>query len=96
MILELLKLKQQMALLKLKSSEIDGFVSLGLSKEKIQVYDFLAHGVFSDYNGLLGLGFLEGVKFVSILKKTPLHCPNLELYHFSTSIKTLCTFKKHY
>ena len=45
--------------------EIDTFASLGLTKEKfqIQVYDFLAHGIFSDYNGLLGLDFLEGTKF---------------------------------
>lgn len=45
--------------------EIDTFTSLGLTKEKfqIQVYDFLAHGIFSDYNGLLGLDFLEGTKF---------------------------------
>ena len=45
--------------------EIGRFSSLGLTKEnfQIQVYDFLAHGVFSDYNGLLGLDFLEGTKF---------------------------------
>ena len=45
--------------------EIDTFVSLGLKKSKfqIQVYDFIAHGIFSDYNGLLGLDFLEGTKF---------------------------------
>lgn len=45
--------------------EIDSFASLGLVKNKfqIQVYDFLAHGIFSDYNGLLGLDFLEGTKF---------------------------------
>ncbi len=45
--------------------EIDTFVSLGLTKQKfqIQVYDFLAHGIFSDYNGLIGLDFLEGTKF---------------------------------
>jgi len=45
--------------------EIDTFSSLGLTKEKfqIQVYDFLAHGIFSDYNGLLGPDFLEGTKF---------------------------------
>lgn len=41
------------------------FSSLGRIKEKfqIQVYDFLAHGIFSDYNGLLGLDFFEGTKF---------------------------------
>ena len=45
--------------------EIESFASLGIEKEKfeIQVYDFIAHGIFSDYNGLLGLDFLEGTKF---------------------------------
>ena len=45
--------------------EIGTFSSLGMTKEnfQIQVYDFLAHGIFSDYNGLLGLDFLEGTKF---------------------------------
>lgn len=45
--------------------EIDLFSSLGLTKEKfqIQVYDFFAHSILSDYNGLLGLDFLEGIEF---------------------------------
>jgi predicted aspartyl protease len=45
--------------------EIVSFSSLGIEKQKfeIQVYDFIAHGIFSDYNGLLGLDFLEGTKF---------------------------------
>jgi predicted aspartyl protease len=45
--------------------EVNSFASLGQIKDKfqIQVYDFLAHGVFSDYNGLLGLDFLEEKKF---------------------------------
>jgi predicted aspartyl protease len=45
--------------------EIHTFFSLGLTKKnfQIQVYDFLAHGIFSDYNGLLGLDFFEGTKF---------------------------------
>ncbi len=45
--------------------EIDHVHSLGITKEKlrIQVYDFLAHGIFSNYDGLLGLDFLEGRKF---------------------------------
>ena len=45
--------------------EIGSFSSLGLTKNRfqIQVYDFLAHGIFSDYNGLLGLDFLEGTRF---------------------------------
>lgn len=45
--------------------EIGRFSSLGQTLEKfqIQVYDFLAHGIFSDYNGLLGLDFFEGTQF---------------------------------
>ena len=45
--------------------ELNAFGSLGMVKQdfQIQVYDFLAHGIFSDYNGLLGLDFLEGTKF---------------------------------
>lgn len=45
--------------------EVKSFSSLGITRSKfqIQVYDFLAHGIFSDYNGLLGLDFLEGTKF---------------------------------
>ena len=37
----------------------------GITKNKfqIQVYDFLAHGVFSDYDGLLGMDFWQGYKF---------------------------------
>ena len=45
--------------------ELVSFASLGIFKQnfQIQVYDFIAHGIFSDYNGLLGLDFLEGTKF---------------------------------
>ena len=51
--------------------EVGSFASLGQTKEnfQIQVYDFLAHVVFSDYNGLLGLDFLEGTKFCIDTKK---------------------------
>lgn len=45
--------------------EIGSFESLGLTKQdfQVQVYDFLAHGIFSDYDGLLGLDFFEKIKF---------------------------------
>jgi predicted aspartyl protease len=44
---------------------IEQFNAFGIEKQnfEIQVYDFLAHGIFSDYNGLLGLDFLESTKF---------------------------------
>ena len=39
--------------------EVNQIKSIGIlkSKFKIQVYDFLAHGIFSNYDGLLGLIF---------------------------------------
>ncbi len=45
--------------------EITKINSIGITKEKmkIQVYDFIAHGIFSNYDGLLGLDFLEGINF---------------------------------
>jgi len=45
--------------------EVSIFSSLSQTRDKfqIQVYDFLAHGIFTDYNGLLGLDFFEGTKF---------------------------------
>ncbi len=44
--------------------KINKINSLGITKENfnIQVYDFTAHGIFSNYDGLLGLDFLEGKK----------------------------------
>ena len=30
---------------------------------KVQVYDFLVHGILSDYDGVLGLDFFENTKF---------------------------------
>jgi predicted aspartyl protease len=42
--------------------KLNSLQSLGIKREgfNIQVYDFLAHGVLSDYHGLLGLDFFEG------------------------------------
>jgi hypothetical protein len=39
--------------------------SLGISKVnfEVQVYDFLAHGITSDYDGVIGLNFLREHKF---------------------------------
>lgn len=45
--------------------DVEIFYALGITKNKfsIQVYDFLAHGIYSDYSGLLGIDFLENTKF---------------------------------
>ncbi len=45
--------------------EMSNLSAFGITypKFQIQVYDFIAHGIMSDYNGLLGLDFFEGTKF---------------------------------
>jgi predicted aspartyl protease len=45
--------------------EIQKLVGLGITKTDfpVIVYDFLAHGIFSNYQGLLGMDFFEGAKF---------------------------------
>jgi predicted aspartyl protease len=44
--------------------KINKISSIGITKKhfNIQVYDFTAHGIFFNYDGLLGLDFLEGKK----------------------------------
>ncbi len=51
--------------------EIDNLCCLGIEKNRfpVQVYDFLAHGIFSDYEGLLGLDFFEGTTFSIDMKR---------------------------
>ena len=34
----------------------------------VQIYDFLAHGILSDYDGLLGIDFFEGTEFTINMK----------------------------
>ena len=34
----------------------------------VQAYDFLAHGIISDYDGVLGIDFFEGTEFTINMK----------------------------
>jgi hypothetical protein len=45
--------------------EVSSFFSLGITREhfEIQVYDFLAHGILSPYDGTLGLDFFKEINF---------------------------------
>jgi len=45
--------------------ELQKVNGLGITRKKypVQVYDFLAHGILSNYEGLLGMDFFEGTKF---------------------------------
>jgi predicted aspartyl protease len=44
---------------------LDSFSCLGNLKQdfEVQVYDFLAHGILSDYHGIVGLDFLRDIPF---------------------------------
>ncbi len=51
--------------------DIEQFECLGIAKPtfEVQVYDFLAHGITSDYDGVVGLNFLREYKFcIEIMK----------------------------
>ena len=45
--------------------DIEHLECLGISKTnfEVQVYDFLAHGITSDYDGVIGLNFFREYKF---------------------------------
>lgn len=51
--------------------EVEIIEAFGLKKTKfpIQIYDFMAHGIVSEYEGVLGLDFLENIHFCVNLKK---------------------------
>ena len=63
--LEIVEIETAYGIVESEIFEITTIDSLGIThaKLKIQVYDFLSHGIFSNYDGLLGLDFLEGKKF---------------------------------
>ena len=48
-----------------KIFEVDSISALGhtLNNKPVQVYDFLAHGILSDYDGVLGIDFFENTRF---------------------------------
>ncbi|GHU59370.1 hypothetical protein FACS189411_16110 [Bacteroidia bacterium] len=51
--------------------ETGSISSLGIERQNfpIQIYDFLAHGILSDYDGVLGLDFFENTVFCINLKE---------------------------
>jgi hypothetical protein len=51
--------------------EVACFEAFGIKKEcfAIQIYDFVAHGILSEYEGILDLDFLENTHFCLNLRK---------------------------
>ena len=53
--------------------QVGSLTALGhsVSNVSVQVYDFIAHGIISDYDGVLGLDFFENTKFsIDMIKQT--------------------------
>lgn len=63
--IELVEIETANGIVESEVFEVRQMKSMGITKNRfqIQVYDFLSHGIFSNYDGLLGLDFLEGTKF---------------------------------
>jgi hypothetical protein len=51
--------------------EVKALSALGITRKEfpIQVYDFISHGIFSNYEGVLGLDFFENTEFCINLKE---------------------------
>jgi predicted aspartyl protease len=58
------------------SYEIKQVECLGISRKsfEIQVYDFLAHGIISNYDGVIGLDFLQNHKICIDFRKNEITC----------------------
>lgn len=63
--IELVEIETANGIVESEVFEVRQMKSMGITKNRfqIQVYDFLSHGIFSNYDGLLGLDFLEGTMF---------------------------------
>jgi len=61
--------------------EVNNLTALGHTKRQmtVQVYDFLAHGILSDYDGLLGLDFFEDTEFCIDMENN-----TIEIRHHNT------------
>jgi len=58
--------KMEVDVIETKSISAFGHTVRGM---KVQIYDFLKHGILSDYDGLLGLDFFENTKFCIDMKQ---------------------------
>lgn len=59
------KIETSNGIIVVETYDIEQLECLGIVKNnfEVQVYDFIAHGVTSDYDGVIGLNFLKEYKF---------------------------------
>jgi hypothetical protein len=57
--------EQEIGIIVVEIYDVEQLECLGIIKDRfeVQVYDFLAHGITSDYDGVIGLNFLKETKF---------------------------------
>ena len=57
-------------IVKVSVFKVDSLEALGhtLRNVSVQAYDFLAHGIISDYDGVLGIDFFEDTEFTINMK----------------------------
>jgi predicted aspartyl protease len=69
-IVEVSKIETANGIVEVEVFELDSLTALGHTKHNFPVYmyDFLAHGILSDYDGLLGLDFFENSMFCIDMK----------------------------
>ena len=65
------ELETSNGIIKVELYDIEQFECFGILKPKfeVQVYDFMAHGIMSDYDGVIGLNFLREHKFCIEIEK---------------------------
>ena len=65
------ELETSNGIIRVELYDIEQFKCLGILKQKfeVQVYDFMAHGIMSDYDGVIGLNFLREHKFCIEIEK---------------------------
>lgn len=65
------ELETSNGIIRVELYDIEQFKCLGILRQKfeVQVYDFMAHGIMSDYDGVIGLNFLREHKFCIEIEK---------------------------
>ena len=65
------ELETSNGIIRVELYDIEQFKCLGILKQKfeVQVYDFMAHGIMSDYDSVIGLNFLREHKFCIEIEK---------------------------
>lgn len=87
-IVEISKIETANGIVEVEVFELDSLTALGNTKHNfpVQMYDFLAHGILSDYDGLLGLDFFENSMFCIDMNTNIINVENIPFGMFPVDI----------